>query len=212
MVLLPFGVLALAAAFQEPAVPAEAAGSWSLDVPQELRTLSKKIGLPEPFVKIKVQPDGTFVYRSILGMTTLETKGHCTARDGKITFASDEAFPFIGVKELIASMKGDTIEINGGVYRKFNASDVAGLWTLRSNGKEDGSISLNLTKDGKFEFKMSGAKSSGKFSLTDSTITLNYELVDGSKVTGMSRTIVLDVEAECIVIDGRFRYRRSGTA
>lgn len=186
---LALGVSALASNTPEWLV-----GSYRLELSSEMRETAQKLGMPEPYVRIMLKPDGTFTYASNSGGNVTGTSGTFEFNDRSIRLNAYNEFPAQHKKTLSGRAEQGSMELDGLRYVKSGSTfDVVGTWHVRSGSDLNKSIKMVFKSNRTFEFAGMAATSKGRFEIEGDRMTLIWTEVDGEAVEpgSMRKTVLL---------------------
>jgi len=189
-------------------------GSYRLELTPDLKAAVQKLGVPEPYARIMLRPDGTFSYASNNAGNVSGTNGKFELNDHKIRLIANDRFPVQGVKSLSGSADENALDIDGLHYVKArvlpsipNATsvsnvDLVGTWNVRSGDQIDRSIKMTFSGNHTFEFEGMQATSKGRYDIDGDKLTLSWTEVDGEAVEpGRMHKVITLRDDGCFFID-----------
>src|SRR5579862_3281099 len=185
-------------------------GSYRLELSSDLKSAAQKLGVPEPYARIMLRPDGTFSYASNKAGNVTGANGNYELNDRSIKLTANDVFPAQGVKTLTGRATEGALEIDGLRYVKANASvDIVGSWNVHNGERIDKSIKMIFRENHTFEFDGMAASSKGRYEVDGDKLTLIWTEVDGQAVeAGSMRKALFLRDDGCFFIDN-YRYVRN---
>jgi len=180
-------------------------GSYRLELTPDLKVAAQKLGVPEPYARIMLRPDGTFSYASNNAGNVTGTNGTFELNDHDIKLTANDKFPGQGVKVLAGKASSNALDIDGLHYvragidpLKPNAEpvqtfDVVGTWHVLAGDRVDRSIKMIFRDNHTFEFACMDAASKGRYEVEGNKLTLTWTEVDGQAVEAGQMRKVLDL-------------------
>ena len=184
-------------------------GTWRVQLSQEVKDASRKMGMPEPQAQFVFNGDNTFIYTSSSGGFAKTISGNYDVSDHAVRLLpSGNEWPSPPLAQL---RQGEhELNVNGLVYRKSEAlSSLAGTWTLHNGPSEDKSVKILFKPNGTFEFSGQFATSKGKYSVEGNMLTLNWTHIDNEEVApgSVHKTVVLSDDGSFFI--DSYHYQRS---
>jgi hypothetical protein len=182
-------------------------GTWRMQVPAEVRELSRKMGLPEPQAEFTFNTDSTFSYSAVSGKTSKSFSGNYAVSEGKVHLAAATSGWPGGALD-VSLNDGKDLNVDGLIYTRGGGATIAGTWLLRSGTGFDTSTKIVFKADETFVFTGSFATSKGKYQVSGNQVTLLWTEVDGEKISvgSMHKTVNLDDSGTLHIDD--YRYGR----
>jgi hypothetical protein len=179
------------------------AGSYRLELPQDVKTTAQKLGMTEPYARILLRSDGTFTYASNNGGKVTGASGTFQLTDHQIKLIANGMFPAQNVKSLSGKADDNSLVIDGLRYVKAGSNvSLPGTYTLPDNK----SIKMIFRDNKTFEFAGMAATSKGRYELEGDKLTLIWTEVDGEAVEpGSMRKVIFIREDGSFNID-TYRY------
>ncbi len=182
-------------------------GSYRLELSSDLKAAAQKLGVPEPYARIMLRPDGTFSYASNKSGNITGTNGTFEVNDHAIRLVANDVFPGQNVKSLSGKADDGALEIDGLRYVKAGANvSVTGTWNVRSGDNIDKSIKMTFKEDHTFEFSGMAATSKGRYDVEGDKLTLTWTEVDREAVEPGTMKKVLFLRADGSFYIDTYRY------
>jgi len=193
-------------------------GSYRLELTPDLKEAAQKLGVPEPYARIMLRPDGTFSYASNNAGNISGTNGTFELTNHDIRLIASDKFPVQNVKTLSGKASENALDINGLHYVKAgvdpvkpNAApvpnfDMTGTWHVRSGDQLDRSIKMVFKDNHTFEFACIDASSKGRFDIDGNKLTLTWTEVDGTAVEAGRMKKVVNVHDDGSFFIDTYQY------
>jgi hypothetical protein len=202
--------LALAVGAFASSAPDWIVGSYRLDLSPDLKAAAQKLGVPEPYARIMLRPDGTFSYASNRGGSITGTSGTFEVADKTIRLVATDRFPAENVKSLNGKLEDGAIDIDGQHYVKAGANlDVVGTWNVRNGDRIDKSIKMVFNSNHTFEFAGMAATSKGRYEIEGDKLVLTWTEVDGEAVEPGTMHKTLQLRDDGSFFIDTYRYTKN---
>jgi hypothetical protein len=177
-------------------------GSYALELSPEARSLCRLLGMPEPAAHLVLKGDGSFAYTARTGARELQQRGRFRQRNDLVEFTFTTPSPVFSA----ARYRDGRLLVDGMTFLRQDPP-IAGLWTLRQNGREVRAVRVWFDRDGTFRFVAYDASSRGRYRLEGRRLTFVWTEIDGAPVEGDVRQTVEMLTPNAFQI-GEFRYER----